>query len=450
MRKSSFWSGLGLVTAAVLVTACGSSSTPAGSSSSPATTNAASTPGSTSGPATGSSGGAPTSGATSAPTSGGTASGDPIRIGYIGSDTGGFKATYGRGKDTITAWVKYVNDTGGLNGHPVEVVTKDDAGDPATGLKVAKELAESDKVMAVVGEASGTSSSWAPYLETAGVPVVGGPPVQMHFATNANSFPTGAGVLVTQYGQVKMAKDAGKTKIGLAYCAESPVCDLSAIFKTATGIVGGIELANASSVAATTSDYSATCLAMKGAGVDALYSTLEAAATQRLFADCRRQGVDAIPSEGTGSYDTAWLTDPELDGALITSGQAMWTDANTPGAAAFMAALGKYAPDLVPEINSTVQTTWLGGELFRAAAVAGKLGPTSTPADVKKALYQLKDETLGGLAAPLNYAEGKPTVLACYFQSTITGGALKALDDNKPSCLSPDDLTQMATALTKK
>ncbi|WP_181779279.1 ABC transporter substrate-binding protein [Pseudonocardia pini] len=373
--------------------------------------------------------------------------GDPIVIGYIGSDTGGFKATYGRGKATINAWVTAVNDAGGINGHAVRVVTKDDAGDPATGLKVAKELVEGEKVVAIVGEASGTTSSWAPYMQEKGVPVVGGPPVQQHFATNPNSFPTGAGTLVTSLGQVVMAKEASATALGIAYCAESPVCDLSTIFRTATGIVGGVTLANSSSVAATTSDYSATCVAMKQDGVNAIYSTLEATATQRLFADCARQGLDVQQSEGMGSYDVGWLKDPMMDGTLVVSGQAVWTDEATPGGKEMLDALGKYAPDVTEEINSTVHTTWIGGELFRKAAEAADLGPTSTPADVKRGLYALDGETLGGMAAPLKYTEGQPTVLKCWFGSQITGGALTAMNDNKPTCVSDADVATLAAAL---
>jgi hypothetical protein len=46
---------------------------------------------------------------------------------------------------------------------------------------------------------------------------------------------------------------------------------------------------------------------------------------------------------------------------------------------------------------------WVGGKLFEAAAAKAKLTPDSTPEDVKKGLYALKNETLGGLAPPLTF-----------------------------------------------
>ena len=67
-----------------------------------------------------------------------------------------------------------INDSGGLNGHPVQVIVKDDQNDPAIALRVAKELVEQDKVVALLNP-SPTASAWSEYVTGKGVPVLSAP-----------------------------------------------------------------------------------------------------------------------------------------------------------------------------------------------------------------------------------------------------------------------------------
>ncbi len=47
------------------------------------------------------------------------------------------------------AWASWTNAHGGINGHPVKMIVKDDAPEPVGGAAVAKELVEQDHVMAI-------------------------------------------------------------------------------------------------------------------------------------------------------------------------------------------------------------------------------------------------------------------------------------------------------------
>ena len=70
---------------------------------------------------------------TSAPT------GDPIVLGAIGGYTGNQAASNGLVDDASMAWEKSVNARGGINGHPVKLIIKDDGADPAKALQAQRQ-----------------------------------------------------------------------------------------------------------------------------------------------------------------------------------------------------------------------------------------------------------------------------------------------------------------------
>ncbi len=68
-------------------------------------------------------------------------SSEPIRIGFQAHKTG-IGAAYGRWYDrTTTAAAKSINDAGGINGRPVEIVLEDDGTDPKRGAEVVEKFA---------------------------------------------------------------------------------------------------------------------------------------------------------------------------------------------------------------------------------------------------------------------------------------------------------------------
>ena len=69
------------------------------------------------------------------------ASSEPIKIGFQVHRTG-IGAAYGRWYDRTTqAAVKVINDAGGINGRPVEVVAEDDGTDPKRGAEALEKFA---------------------------------------------------------------------------------------------------------------------------------------------------------------------------------------------------------------------------------------------------------------------------------------------------------------------
>jgi len=376
-----------------------------------------------------------------------TVSGEPIVVGTICSCSGAQSAVLAKVSEGNKAWAASVNAAGGINGHPVKLIVKDDGGDPAKGLAAAKELVGADKVMAIVGSTSLTTAVWAKTVDAAGVPVVGGIPGEAPFASDPDFFPSGSSIPIAIFGQLSEAKAAGKKKFGVLYCAESPICaQLEPITKALAGIVG-IDTFTAK-VSATAPNYTAPCLALKDAGVDALYVAHNSTVVDRVVNGCVQQTYKPLNVVSSTTVGSDSLKNPNFEGADVVSSTAFYTDTSIPAIQDFQDAVFAFDPKLkdTPLFNTNTLSAWAGGKLFEAAAAKAKLSPTSAPADVKKGLYALKDETLGGIAPPLNFVADKPAFPACYFVASVADGGF-APKSSDPTCLDQQQLGAVAGAL---
>jgi branched-chain amino acid transport system substrate-binding protein len=88
----------------------------------------------------------------------------PIKIGFVGSLTGPFAFAGIKGRNGVILAVEQINEQGGINGRQIELIIKDDKGDPETALTVDKELVE-EGVVAIIGHITSNESIAAvPYI----------------------------------------------------------------------------------------------------------------------------------------------------------------------------------------------------------------------------------------------------------------------------------------------
>lgn len=374
--------------------------------------------------------------------------GSPIVVGTICSCSGPQASLLADVGKSANTWADAVNATGGINGHPVRMIVKDDGQNPATGLQDAKELVQTDHVMAIVGEVSLVDQAWAGYVATQGVPVVGGVTPEAPFLTNPDFFPSGAQLVMLIDGTWALAKRSGKHTIGTLYCAESPICAQIVPLGKGLAALNGLKFAS-ESISATAPSYAAPCLSIKSAGADALYVADNATIVSRVAAGCAQQGYNPTEVNTISSGTNAWLADPQMNGALLAGTNANPYDASTPAVQQFQAALSKYAPGVLhtAQFSNDDIYPWTGGRLFQAAAAAAHLGPNSTPADVKKGLYALHNETLDGLAPPLNFTPSKPAFIPCYYTIAIKNHQFTSLNDDRPTCLTAAQAKVLAQSL---
>ncbi|OFI45934.1 branched-chain amino acid ABC transporter substrate-binding protein [Floricoccus penangensis] len=99
--------------------------------------------------------------------------GDTFKIGYNLELTGAVAAYGSQEKMGADLAVKEINESGGINGKKIEVVSKDNKSDNAEAASVASSLVSNDKVVAAVGPAtSGAAKATIPNMTQAGVPLI--------------------------------------------------------------------------------------------------------------------------------------------------------------------------------------------------------------------------------------------------------------------------------------
>lgn len=362
--------------------------------------------------------------ATACSSSGGSGgSSDTIAIGNIGTYSGGNSTNFVSAQATINAWAQWTNAHGGIAGKQVKLYVLDDGGSASKALTDAKELVQQDHVVALVGQMSTPSSTWAKYMAQAGVPVVGGNPSDTLFFQDPNFFPDGATANASFAGTVK-ASGSASAKGGFFYCTESPICsELQPIIKQAYASAGG-QVVNISPVTASSPNFTPQCLAARGAGAQSIYTAVPAEVIVSVAKACAQQ-----------KYNPYFLTDmlsvtPDLASQLskvagfrllANSNDAPYFATSMPAIATFRSAVAKYQPAALnsKSLTENAVSAWAAGQLF-AAAVKASGAKTITGATIKDGLYSLKKgTTIGGLTPPLSYARGKATTIGCIYVAGI-------------------------------
>jgi ABC-type branched-subunit amino acid transport system substrate-binding protein len=159
-----------LAAAGLVLAACGSDNS---KSSSSATTVAAAATTATGGSATTASGGATTAAPSggAATTTGAKPTGTPIKVMTVAPVNTNLPP-YPNIPAAAKVYEQYINDRGGIAGHPLQVTTCDDKGDPNVGADCARQ-AVNDKDVAVVGSFVFDASRIIPVLEQANIPWFG-------------------------------------------------------------------------------------------------------------------------------------------------------------------------------------------------------------------------------------------------------------------------------------
>jgi branched-chain amino acid transport system substrate-binding protein len=354
-----------------------------------------------------------------------------IVLGNIGTYSGPFGAQYADSLKGLQAWAQWTTEHGGLNGHPVKIVSIDDLGSTTNALAGAKRLVEADHAVAILDAMTpNTDSAYAPYVQSQHIPVVGGIPLDANWITNPYFFPTGANSVGFLTGQFNLVKKAGGKKLGIFLC-QFAACDAGIpLFQQITRQLG-IAYAGAQSISSAASTYAAQCLKFRTDGVDTVIPELDGPTTVHVIESCAQQGYHPKVVVPSSDLDAAAMSNSAFAGAFGVTESPLWF-----GPAAQSQIWYKAYKQLYPNDTPTGFATlgWQAGVVV-AAALARAPG-TVTPADVLAGLWSLPPkDTFGGWTPALTYAKLKPATTApCIWVTEVRNGTQIAPDGTGEIC----------------
>ena len=131
---------------------------------------------------------------------------DTVKIGWLSSLTGPLSSAAIAENQGVVFAVAEINKAGGILGHPVELLTRDTAGDPVKAVNLAQQLVFSDKVQFVIGPVNSSEAlAVVPVLNRAGTPnIVIGSPDEL---TNPAKYPLAFRTINTNTQWISAAND---------------------------------------------------------------------------------------------------------------------------------------------------------------------------------------------------------------------------------------------------
>jgi branched-chain amino acid transport system substrate-binding protein len=384
-----------------------------------------------------------TSPAASGGAAGSTATGTPIVIGSVGTYSAGPQGAFqAPGGPAIEAWADWVNAHGGINGHPVKLIVKDNQNNQAEAVSLVKELVQQDHVVAFVSNQDGSlNEGYASYLDQEKIPVVGGSVYALEpWVSDPMFFPEGLTAIQDMSSLAMSAAKLHITKVGSLACAEAAQCAAAnglakSVFDAAgiTDVYGGL-------VSSTATDYTASCLAAEQKGVNGLILLVPTASEGQVIAgDCQRQNYTPsyiIPGEAIGE---GYLASAAFNNAFTSAPTLPWFS-TSPAMKDFNAAMKEYAPSV--NLNSaneqeplTATDAWVSGLMFQEAVKLSGATGIPTSADILAGLAKFKNETLGGMAAGLTFTNPKNKIESCYFTIQIKSQRFTLPNGATPSCV---------------
>ncbi|RHW23986.1 hypothetical protein D0Z08_26705 [Nocardioides immobilis] len=361
-----------------------------------------------------------------------TATGTPIKIGVVASLSGkSLPAT--AGPEGLKAWATTINGQGGLAGHEVEIIVRDDGNDPTKSLTAVKQLVEEDGVVAITSWTS-LETSWADYVEDQNIPVIGGQSYAPIWMESPSFFPVQATLGTAMTSQPLMALNAGAETIGSYYTAD--VASAVEAVEAKNGIAAslGLEAVFDAAISSSQPDFTAPCLAGKDAGAEAMM--LSGVPVERITPSCAQQGFTPLWILPGENVTAEVLRTPELgdvlapqmafpffveDAATEDYRNAMETDYRGPEEEMF---------------SPLTSSAWMTGLVYEEVANALAEEGTVTSDDMFTGLYQVKDLSHDGLLAGISYAKNdKARSVDCFWETTVEDGKWEAPNGLEPTCL---------------
>jgi len=361
-----------------------------------------------------------------------TATGTPIKIGVVATLSGKpLPAT--AGPEGLKAWAATINGQGGLAGHEVQIIVKDDGNDPTKSLTAVKQLVEEDHVVALTSW-SNLETSWSDYVEDQKVPVVGGQSYAPVWMQSPDFFPVQATLGTALTSQPLAALNAGAKTIGSYYTADvaSAVEAVDAKNDIATSL--GLDPVFDAAISSSQPDFTGPCLAGKDAGAQAMM--LSGVPVERITPSCAQQGFTPLWILPGETVTAEVLKTPEL-GDVLAPQMAFPFFVDDAATKDYREAMDTdYRGPEEEKFSPLTSSAWMAGLVYEEVGKSLAEDGTVTSADIFDGLYQVKDLTDDGLLAGISYAkDDKERSVDCFWETTVKDGKWEAPNGLEPTCL---------------
>jgi len=248
---------------------------------------------------------------------------EPIKIGIF-SPTTGFAAADGTSAlHAAQLAVKFINDAGGINGRPIQLIHYDDAAKPDQAASIARKLIEQDKVVAgISGSYSGATRAASPVFQEAGVPMISAYAIHPDItATGDRIFRVGTLAAVEgRVGAELAGAVLGAKKIAILTIDNDFGVSLAEGFKAHAADLG-LEIVLEEKYPLGESDFRPLLSKVKAVEPDAVYASAYYGEAAQLVSQAKDEGLTAqiIGQEGYDSPKFIELAGDAAEGVIITT-----------------------------------------------------------------------------------------------------------------------------------
>ena len=361
----------------------------------------------------------------------------PVVLASVGTYSGPVGAASNPILLGVQVWVRHINRTGGLQGHPVALVVYDDGGDPARHRAQIQDAVEQRHAIAFLGNmAPLTGQASVQYVTAHRIPVIGGTGGEGWAYTSPMFFPPlPQGPLLARTlpsGLAEQVIPKGKTKLGTLVCAEAQICsDGARAFEESAGAVG-FNYVYKAKFSIAQPDFTAECLAARNAQVEVLFVLADQNSVGRVAAGCLRQAYRPVFGIAGQVLVDRQKDDPNLDGLVGIAPVFPGFQDGTPASDEFQQAMRAYGGSGAERLPAA--SGWVAAKLFEKAAARLSEPPTSEA--ILAGLWSIKNDTLGGLTGPLTFVQNQPpTNAVCWWPVVVHNRTFVSPDGFKLHCV---------------
>src|SRR3954447_1135473 len=333
-----------------------------------------------------------------------------VNIGWSGDKSGPTVASQGPALDGLRAYIKMVNDAGGVNGNKINLIEQDDAYNVAKEVGIVKSFINDDHVALVtgIGNSSGFSSilpllnaSKTPALVNQGTLKTNTYPFQPYmFQGNCNYGDQAEVSLAYTMARAKIKSLKG-VKVGIAGIAVASGQEWIDSLKEKVEKAGGIPVTQTLPAAIVNADVAAQ--AFQDAGVKLILMHHSIAGGIAMERSIAKYGINVPVSGSYGvTQDLLWTTAPyeATKNFVGTNCYTPLVDSKSPQGKLALAMGKKYGVSSDSLAQTNYVLGWVNGAIITTALKSIK--GAVTPATMKRGLETVKNLNMGDLSPVIN------------------------------------------------